>query len=158
MNRDNTGNAHLPGRVEHENGNPSLPARPADKKCSLCGEIKALCDYSYRSTEHRYESKCKACRRALRRKGGDNRTDVKMPAAVVSGNLRRVRTAKRTIEPTVAMTNAIVDAIDFGDVERERPLDHFEKHGAVQRFNEFVALLREGYSEMVGCHVHIRKD
>lgn len=58
------------------------------------------------------------------------------------------------------MTNEVVDAIDFSDLARAsgRQLDHFEKHDAVQRFNEFVSLLREGYSEIVGCHVHIRKN
>lgn len=69
--------------------------------------------------------------------------------------------AEGTIEPKVNMTNALMNAIDFTDLGScdGKALDHFEKHDAVQRFNEFITLLREGYGDLVGCErVYVRKS
>lgn len=59
------------------------------------------------------------------------------------------------------MTNAKLQAIDFSDLEKcsDRQLTDIEKHDAVQRLNEFVTILREGYSELMGVeNVVIRKN
>lgn len=38
------------------------------------------------------------------------------------------------------------------------PLSTAEKTDIIQRFNEFVGILREGYSEILGADVYIKKD
>jgi len=67
---------------------------------------------------------------------------------------------KEIIEPKKCETSNLVNEIDFSDLEtscgNELPL--VERFDAIQRFNEFVALLREEYGKMVGGHVYIRKD
>jgi hypothetical protein len=131
------------------------------KRCSSCGETKVITGFSYRTTEQRYESKCKLCRQTSRKCRNGNTEHVLGAVQQLRPQPQRAKLApKRIIEPKVGMTNARVQAIDFGDLEKcsGRVLDHFEKHDAVQRFNEFIELLREGYSEIVGSHVHIRKD
>lgn len=133
------------------------------KTCTRCSTAKPISEFSYRRTEQRYEAKCKLCRRSLRKR--PDSADVGATAATGNVEAKRRRrpvgeAAPRRVEPGVAETAALVDAIDFGDLEKcgGKALDFYERHDAVQRFNEFVAILLEGYGEMVGRHVYIRKD
>ena len=135
---------------------------PADRTCSQCQEIKPLSAFSFRSTERRYESKCKVCRRMLRkRNSGTKNVGHDFGAAQTKPQpQKRATTPKRIIEPKVGMTNAQLEAIDFSELEKNgsEPMTSVEKHDLVQRFNEFVAILREGYSELRGVNVYIRKN
>lgn len=85
-----------------------------------------------------------------------------MPQVVHSRNAAhptKAHTAKRTIEPKNHETARLANDIDcFGSDETNEAMSHFEKCDAIQRFNEFVTILREGYGEIVGSDVYIRKD
>lgn len=70
------------------------------------------------------------------------------------------RRPKEIIEPKKCETSNLVNEIDFSNLEAScgNELQLVERFDAVQRFNEFVALLREEYGKMVGGYVYIRKD
>ncbi len=74
--------------------------------------------------------------------------------------------AKRIIEPNIAneiqgkQANAEAKGMDFADLENYygKNLSCAERYDMVQRFNEFVELLKDGYGAIVGCEVYVRKD
>lgn len=129
------------------------------RACSGCNEIKPLDEFSYRSTEQRYESRCKSCRRTLRkRKSSSN--EVGHDFGANNNPKQKKYTSNRIIESRVGMTNAQLEAIDFSYLENRSgaQFTYVEKNDVVQRFNEFIELLREGYSEIRGVNVFIRKN
>lgn len=129
------------------------------KTCSLCREAKPLSEFSYRGTELRYESKCKVCRRMLRKRKSSS-DEVGHDFGADNKPKQKKSTPKRIIEPRVGMTNAQLEAIDFSYLENRSGVQftNVEKHDVVQRLNEFVEILREGYSEMRGVNVFITKN
>lgn len=167
---------------------PGLPAVEAsrDQHCKACGQKKLTSDFDVadRNTGRLY-GECKTCRKSKRRA---KRSSTSKSGAIIriSCSDHRKPTPERTIEPVISLgstskndrprngkgnvgveeisrltqTTSLVEAIDFDELEKcsGRPLDYFERHDAIQQFNEFFAILREGYSEIVGCHVHVRKN
>lgn len=129
------------------------------RKCSHCNKIKPSGEFSYRNTEERFESKCKECRRNLRKRKCDTQNKGHDFGAINNPKQKKY-TPKRIIEPRVGMTNAQLEAIDFSYLENSSGVQftNVEKHDVVQRFNEFIEILREGYSEIRGMNVFIAKS
>jgi hypothetical protein len=69
-----------------------------------------------------------------------------------------VRPPKGTIEPRKNETNTLVNTIDFTSLEKTcgKKLSESDRYNAVQDFNEFVSLLREGYSDLIGEDVYVK--
>ncbi len=136
------------------------------KQCKVCGQSKLLSEFSLVSAKDdsklRWAPKCKACKNLQRRKQIE-KIQTKRSNGV--GNR-----SKRIIEPDVSVpngkdlhsiqTNGIVKGMDFADLESYygKQLSCAERHDMVQRFNEFIELLKDGYGAIVGCEVYVRKD
>jgi hypothetical protein len=124
----------------------------------LCGASKALSEFYKQSgklEDHvRWDKKCKTCKR----KSVNARRRPQKP--------KHLKITKRSSAPNVSKgdisgTAKLVEDLDFADLEQscDKKLSLAEKHDVVQRFNEFIFLLREGYADLVGCErVYVRKD
>lgn len=126
--------------------------------CAHCGKSKAQSEF-YRRTPTRLDPTCIECRRKERKEKYQRQINK-------NGDARS--TAKRIIEPKLAIppieskifeTNQIANNCEFDDIENVYgKLSCNERHEVVHRFNEFVSLLIEGYGEILGCNVYVRKD
>lgn len=121
--------------------------------CIHC-KIEKPIEMYYQRTSVRYDPVCIECRRKERKE--------KYQAQ------KQTVQSKRIIEPKIIQnkysvsnrdTATVVQNSDFNDMEKSYgKMTLNQKHEAVQRFNEFISLLREGYSEMLGCEVYVGKD
>lgn len=129
------------------------------RECVLCGASKALSEFYKQSgnseAKVRWDKKCKPCKRKSVNAG-------RRPQKP-----KHIKIAKRSADPVsvskgdMSGTTKLVEVLDFADLEQscDKKISLAEKHDAVQRFNEFVSILREGYAELVGCErVYVRKD
>lgn len=122
-------------------------------KCKKCFLIEEISEF-YVKGVMRYDPVCIECRRKERKE--------KYQAK------KKTTPSKRIIEPKIIQkkylganndTSALVQKCDFNDMEKVYgKMTITQKHEAIQRLNDFITLLREGYGEMLGCEVYVRKD
>ncbi len=159
-------------RVQQKNGKPNKTSIDAGKtgksvsasiddvkQCSSVSEIKPLDQFFFRRGEDRYESSCKGCRRQARAGPRPSQADATEPERVHDAEALQVPPRRSAMDGHADETAGLASQSDFRWMEHDgRNLGRHEKHDAVQRLNEFVTLLREGYGEIVGGYVYIRKD
>lgn len=137
-----------------------------EKVCAKCRGSKPLNEFYEKEKDAfgnilRRDGVCKGCRCQERTVRYNRRSRVR-PSLPTIQKAEKPQTSrpKEIIEPKKCETLNLVNEIDFSNLEtscgNELPL--VERFDAVQRFNEFVALLREEYGKMVGGYVYIRKD
>jgi hypothetical protein len=124
-----------------------------------CSEVKEAKCFYWR-TETRPDSTCIDCRKKERR---DRYLLKKQDVLSVEHTPKRIIEPKKAIsekhEASVHETVQITNKSDFTDMEMFCGKMGFnERCESVQRFNEYIALLREGYGELIGCDVYVRKD
>jgi len=130
-------------------------------KCVRCSNIKAPHEFAVKSgrqeREVRRDTICKACKASEARARRDARKSVP----------KTLPTAQRTIEPKKRFdlsrknteTSDIALHADFNFYEaRGTKMTLAERYDAIRRFNEFIGILREGYGELKGCLVYVKKD
>lgn len=152
------------------NSQPTIAGESAaqtHRVCVKCGHTKKVGhggDFAIKgrsSSGIRWDSVCLVCKaqaQKLRRQKPESRsTDVRL-------------TSKRIIEPHKKLerfeksdlfeTQRLALAADFGDLEGfyDKSLDHQERVAVVQRFNEFITILREGLGDLLGSEVYVSKD
>jgi hypothetical protein len=137
-----------------------------EKVCAKCRCSKPINEFyekerDARGNVLRRDGVCKDCRCQERTVRYNLRSRVRpsFPTIQKAEKPKKSR-PKEIIERKKCETSNLVNEIDFSNLEascgNELPL--VERFDAVQRFNEFVALLREEYGKMVGGYVYIRKD
>lgn len=130
--------------------------------CRCCKKKLQQSDF-YMKDPNRRDTTCISCRKENRNLKYKNQKSV----------TERSEGSKRIIEPKLKPKNIKqiaenkyknhtrdVSKMDFSDIDRlyGKKTNNIEQYEIVNRFNEFVTLLREGYSEMVGSEVYVRKD
>ena len=146
--------------MSHEN-TPSLidPNSHGTSLCSQCRQTKSVNNF-YKRTPTRRDPKCIDCRRKERK----DRYKIKVQEKEESREPpKRIIEPKKSPVPSggsrIHESNEIAHNGDFDDMEKVYgKLEANERYEIVQRFNELVSLLREGYGELVGCKVYVRKD
>jgi hypothetical protein len=133
------------------------------KKCPHC-EKTLLLDYFYPikasdESNPRWERICKECKKK-RRNGGRNLFSPRKPPRK-DHNYTEIEQSlmdKETIELRKNETNRIVNNIDFSELEEccGKILSDSEKYKAVERFNEFISILKEEYEKEVGYSVYVK--
>ena len=135
--------------------------------CSECGDEKLLIDMGIKSRNKRGEIKrdkvCKAClAERARCKRADKKIDSKRAGTTSKGTIEPAKRVVLIVEnPRDVETSKIVLSSDFDGwtKDNDTKLSHYEKTDAVVRLNEFISLLREGYSGIIERSVYVsRKD
>lgn len=123
------------------------------KQCKGCHTSKGLDAYYIRS-HSRFDPVCIECRLIDKKKKYQSK--------------KNTTPSKRIIEPKSIQkkyigsntdTVTLVQNCDFSDIEKNSgKMTVTQKHEIIQRFNEFITILRDGYGEMLGCEVYVKKD
>ncbi len=127
------------------------------RKCSKCAVSRPLSEFYKKGL--RADSHCKSCKKAL---VVARRIEARLvKTEEVKSSIPEITKRNRPetiIEPRNQETNQIINSIDFRDVERigGKQLTRVGKQDAVLRFNEFIALLLDGYSELKGEDVYLK--
>ncbi len=137
----------------------------AEKVCAKCRGSKLINEFYEKEKDAfgnvlRRDGVCKDCRCQERTVRYNLRSRARPSLLTAQKAEPQKSRPKEIIEPRKCETSNLVNEIDFSNLEascgNELPL--VERFDAIQRFNEFVALLREEYGKMVGGHVYIRKN
>lgn len=138
----------------------------ADRRvCVDCGQEKTIGEFPIKSAKNESEIRWDKCCKLCKAQAAKERRK-KTKCEIIHDEIRpkRIIEPKEEVsngsDPRLHETNMLVNRIDFTDLERScgKKLSHAERYEAVQRFNEFISILREGYSDLVGCEVYVRKD
>lgn len=133
-------------------------------ECRCCKKKLSHNDF-YMKSVNRRDTTCISCRKEKRNLKYQNQKSV-----IVTSKREG---SKRIIEPKLKPKNIKqatdnefknhtrdVSKMDFSDIDQlyGKKTNNIEQYEIINRFNEFVALLREGYSEIAGSEVYVRKD
>ena len=131
------------------------------KECSNCRQLLPLFEfYKIKASDEkkvRTEKVCKDCKRQRRQK---KQQVKKSSIRSQKRNERNNVPSWGMIEPQKAETTEIANGTDFSQVEQfyGRKLDAIERRELVQNLNQLVLVLKEEYSNMVGCDVFIKRQ
>lgn len=146
---------------------PIQQNRDAVTVCTKCHQEKQQHDfYEKEKSENglvlRRDHVCKDCRKAERLERYRLRSIATPQISQETSQPKKPQKNKpeRIIEPRIHETSRLANEMDFSGLEQicGKELQLVERHDAVQRINEFVALLRTEYGRIVGRHVYIRKN
>lgn len=127
------------------------------KTCTRCLVNRPIDEFYKKG--RRVDASCKSCKKAnvvemrIKKRLASIKPDL-APTAEIKGE----NGPERIIEPRNTETNRLVNTIDFSDIGQlcGKQLTRTEKHDAISRFNEFIAILLDGYSELKGGDVYIK--
>lgn len=146
---------------------PIQQNRDAVTACTKCNREKQQHDfYEKEKNENglvlRRDHVCKDCRKAERLERYRRRSVSTLQTSRATRQPEKPSKIRpeRIIEPRIHETSRLANEMDFSGLEQicGKELQLAERHDAVQRLNEFIALLRTEYGRMVGAHVYIRKN
>lgn len=135
----------------------------AEISCLFCFILKPIAAF-YKRTPTRVDRTCIDCRRKERRdryqfKLKKTCNVSKTPKGIIEPEVKsNLEIIKIKTAPTFCSKG--VNKVNFDDLDNMygMQLTSYEQIDTVQRFNEFVALLAEGYGEITKSKIYLRKN
>lgn len=133
-------------------------------RCQDCGVDKLQSDFYEKHDKKtgriRFDCVCMECRRQKRKSQYKEKRAYATASKRIIEPESSVKFSKKVVDVSQDARIRHVNKVDFSDTEESygKQLTYNERLEIVQRFNEFIGILREGYGEITGEQVFIRKD